>query len=134
MQDSSRMLVAQSIQQINQQSERFQQSFYQHLYQQVPAARALFPNTTAEKTKLVSMLSTFSRLSNFDKLKPAIIALGKRHLAYGVSTDMYPPFKQALLATIQETLQEDADSASLSAWNEVLDELIDIMQKGDAHE
>ena len=131
MQDSSRVLVAQTIQQINRQTEDFQQRFYRHLYQHIPAARELFPDTTSEKTKLVSMLSTFSRLSNFDSLKPAIVALGKRHQAYGVNPEMYPPFKKALLVTIQEILQEDVDSTNLSAWNEVLDEIIDLMQKGE---
>ena len=60
--------------------------FYAKLFELDPKLRALFPSEIKEqKKKLMTMLTAAVRgLKDLGALVPAVQALGKRHVAYGV--------------------------------------------------
>ncbi|CAN0534509.1 unnamed protein product, partial [Scytosiphon promiscuus] len=72
------------------------------MYVSVPI-QALFKNTDMVKQgeKLMKILGVaVSSLRNFKALTPVMQRLGRKHITYGVTVDMYPCVVGALLTTL----------------------------------
>ncbi len=110
--------------------------FHGRLFELDPKLRALFPQDLKEqKRKLMAMLNTaVNGLSNVALLIPAVQALGKRHVVYGVQDAHYDTVGAALLWTLEQGLGPAFDSELRAAWTEVYGILADTMKAAAAAE
>lgn len=92
--------------------------FYDRLFEQAPAVRALFPEDLAEqKRKLMQTLTTVVRsLERLDRVAPAIQALGRRHAAYGAQPAHYDVVGATLLWTLEQGLGDAWTGEAEAAW------------------
>lgn len=76
--------------------------FYATLFQQVPAARALFPTEMEEmEEKMVSMLAFLvDRLDDRERFARECKALGARHVRYGARPEHYPVVGTTLIGAL----------------------------------
>jgi hemoglobin-like flavoprotein len=80
--------------------------FYQRLFVLDPALRLLFPSDLSDQgRKLMTMLRVaVNGLDRLDTIVPAVHALGRRHVGYGVIDGHYATVGAALLWTLQQGL------------------------------
>ena len=92
--------------------------FYGRLFEIAPRVRAMFPaDLSQQKKKLMTMLgAAVGGLSHLDTLVPAVQALGRRHVAYGVTAAHYTPVGAALLWTLEQGLGEAFTPEVKDAW------------------
>ena len=92
--------------------------FYKRLFSIKPELKPLFSGDMYEQgAKLMKMLSmVVNGLSNLDVLIPAIEDLGKRHVEYGVTEQMYDSVGEALLWTLEKGLSEAYTDEVKTAW------------------
>lgn len=70
--------------------------------------------------KLMMMLSTaVNGLTNLDEIVPAVQDLGKRHVGYGVTDEMYDTVGASLIETLEAGLGEAFTEEVKEAWVEV---------------
>ena len=70
-----------------------------------------------QSKKLAAMLSTMIRgLDRLENIKPAVRALGRRHIDYGVRPMDYTIFWNALLDTLETFLKDEFDNETRNAW------------------
>jgi hemoglobin-like flavoprotein len=111
--------------------------FYDRLFEIDPTVRALFVSTdmVAQREKLVAMLGT--AVLNLDKLEtvlPAVEALGRRHVAYGVTDSHYESVGAALLWTLEQGLGEAWSADAAAAWGTAYAVLSGVMRSAAAAE
>lgn len=104
--------------------------FYDRLFAIAPEVRPLFPDDLKEqKKKLIAMLATaVTNLHQVDTILPAVENLGKRHVAYGVTSKHYEPVGAALLWTLEQGLGPDFTPPVKAAWTEAYTTLAGVMQ------
>lgn len=82
--------------------------------------QALFKNTDMDKqgAKLMKTLGVaVSMLNKMDKLVPILQDLGRRHVSYGVTPEMYPSVGEALLITLEKGLGAEYTEETKKAWS-----------------
>jgi len=103
--------------------------FFDYLFAIDPETKAIFlEDAVARRTKFVAMFSTFTTLKHFETIRPALIELGKRHLAYGVKDHYYGHGKKAILLALAAEGSLSAERES--AWRQMLDQTISAMLEG----
>lgn len=104
--------------------------FYDRLFAIAPDVRPLFPDDlTDQKKKLIGMLATaVTNLHQVDTILPAVEALGRRHVDYGVTSVHYEPVGTALLWTLEQGLGEGFTPPVKAAWTEAYTTLAGVMQ------
>ena len=109
--------------------------FYQRLFVLDPALRLLFPSDLSDQhRKLMTMLRVaVNGLDRLDTIVPAVQALGRRHVGYGVTDDHYATVGAALLWTLQQGLGDVFTPAVEAAWTAAHTLLAGTMQAA-AHE
>lgn len=93
--------------------------FYASLFEADPALRALFKgDLRAQGEKLMAALGfVVEGLDDLPARLPAVQALARRHVAYGVQPADYDRVGHALLATLRQGLAGHAElDATLEAW------------------
>lgn len=105
--------------------------FYDRLFEIAPDVRPMFPlDLKEQKRKLIAMLATaVTNLHQAEKIFPAVEALGKRHVGYGVTTAHYEPVGAALLWTLEQGLGPDFTPPLKAAWTETYVTLARVMQR-----
>ena len=95
--------------------------FYQRLFQLDPSLRHLFKSDMRDQgKKLMQMLSVaVHALDRLDTIAPAVQAMGKRHVNYGVALKDYETVGTALLWTLEQGLGEAFTPEVREAWAEV---------------
>jgi hemoglobin-like flavoprotein len=92
--------------------------FYEKLFEMDGSLRALFPQDMKEQKK--KLLSTLGRVvSSLDRLPdvlPAVRALGRKHVGYGVKPQHYQVVGAALLATLEVGLGDAFSNEVRVAW------------------
>ena len=80
--------------------------FYNKLFELDPALKPLFKADIKEQgKKLMTMIGTaVGGLNHLDKIVPAVQDLGRRHVAYGVTSEQYATVAAALLYTLEAGL------------------------------
>lgn len=106
--------------------------FYDKLFTDHPNLRRMFPvDMTLQHQKLVDMLfSIVAHLDKADNFRPLLIAMGKRHLVYGVKPFHYRMVGAALLFMLQQFLKNDYTRETKQAWLACFEEVSEIMQHG----
>lgn len=105
--------------------------FYQRLFQLDPSLHALFAHAdmSAQGKKLMQMLDVaVAQLDRLDTLAPAVAALGKRHVNYGVRAEHYATVGAALLWTLEHGLGDAFTSEAREAWTATYGVLSEAMQ------
>lgn len=93
--------------------------FYTRLFELDPSLRRLFAHTdmAAQRKNLVQTLTVVVRsIDRLDTIVPAVEALGRRHVAYGVRPQHFTTVGQALLDTLAVGLGEAFTPECRRAW------------------
>lgn len=92
--------------------------FYNRLFEIDPSTRPLFKGDMAEqRQKLMQTLAVVvNALDSLDTVIPAIEALGKRHMDYGVTIAHWDSVGEALLWSLAETFGEQFTEDIGTAW------------------
>lgn len=108
--------------------------FYARLFTLDPSLSAMFPGDMAQqKKKLINTLKVaVANLNRLDNLFPALLALGQRHLAYGVTAQHYDTVASALLWTLEQGLGAAFTPEVKAAWVAVYTLLANTMQQAAA--
>jgi nitric oxide dioxygenase len=99
-------------------SEQAAALFYGRLFEIDPAIKPLFHGDMTEQgRKLMATLAVVvNNLSNLGAVLPAVSALAKRHVAYGVKPAHYTPVGEALLWTLRQGLGASWAPELAAAW------------------
>ena len=84
----------------------------------------MFKNTDMVKqgAKLMKILGVaVSSLRNFKALTPVMQRLGRGHIAYGVTEDMYPNVVNSLLITLKKALGDECTPLTIAAWKRIME-------------
>ena len=100
--------------------DRAASAFYAALFEDAPGLRSLFPaDMTEQGRKLAATLALAADAAgDWERLGPVLDALARRHLAYGVRPEHYPPVGRALLKTLRAS---GASAAEAAAWSRLYD-------------
>jgi hemoglobin-like flavoprotein len=92
--------------------------FYGRLFELDPSLKPLFKGEMKEQgIKLMAMIGTaVGGLDRLDSIVPAVQALGKRHVGYGVQAAHYDTVASALLWTLEQGLGAAFTSDVKAAW------------------
>jgi hemoglobin-like flavoprotein len=92
--------------------------FYNKLFELDPSLRPLFPSDLADqKIKLMATLGRIvSSLDNLPAIMPAVEALGRKHVQYGVRPQHFATVGAALLSTLEVGLGDAWNDETKSAW------------------
>ncbi len=94
--------------------------FYGKLFELDPALRPMFKSDIkAQGEKLTDMITVVvNGLTKLDAIVPAVQALGKRHVDYGVKDADYDTVGTALLWTLEQGLGDAFTPEVKAAWTE----------------
>lgn len=109
--------------------------FYEILFEWYPRAQVLFSRnarTQQEKMLRDALVAVMEHLEDAPWLERELGALGRKHVDYGVTTEMYDWVGKALLATLQEVAGDDWSPELQAAWAEAYGAIAGLMQKGAA--
>ena len=98
--------------------DAFAAHFYARLFEIAPETRALFKgDMRAQGKKLIQTLAVVvNGLDNLEEIVPAVQALGRRHVAYGVTPEHYTLVGNAILWTIAQYFGEAFTEEVKTAW------------------
>jgi hemoglobin-like flavoprotein len=110
------------------------QLFYGRLFQIAPSVRPMFRNDIGiQARKFSDMLEALVEgLEDFDQQRPALRAMGLRHVAYGVVPAHYDTLSAAFLWALGHMLYPDLSPESKDAWAALIAEVSSTMQAGAA--
>jgi hemoglobin-like flavoprotein len=102
-------VVQESFQQVASIADQAAEIFYRHLFSLDPQLRSLFPSDMqTQGRKLMQMIGlAVHGLKSPETLIPAVQALGRRHVAYGVEEKDYEAVGKALIVTLEQGLGAD---------------------------
>ena len=107
--------------------------FYEILFARYPQARALFGRRSTEAQAQMlqeALVAVVDHLEDAAWLKQTLAGLGKKHLEYGVTNEMYDWVGASLLATLAE-VAGDAWTAELAqAWTDAYGAVAGLMREG----
>lgn len=105
--------------------------FYKSLFERMPETRALFDDNLDEQAeKLIDMMFLVVHfLDGVEALREEIVALGARHLGYGMRPEHLEAAKSAILEALGATLDNWSEDDT-AAWNALLTQLMLFMQEG----
>lgn len=109
--------------------ETFVERFYTHMFEIDPDLQSLFKRSMEmQGRKVMSMLSSaVEHMGQPEKVLPALIAAGHRHIQYGVKQRDYETVRQAFIHALADTLGDDFDEETKQLWNQAYSNIQDIM-------
>lgn len=110
--------------------------FYERLFELDPTLRRMFPSDLKDQgRKLMTMINVaVNSLRRLETIVPAVQALGRRHVHYGVKDEHYAVVGSALLWTLRQGLGDRFTAETEQAWTEVYTTLASVMQAAAATE
>jgi nitric oxide dioxygenase len=123
-------LVQQSFAQIVPIADTAAELFYGRLFELDPSLRLLFRGDMREqRRKLMQMIGiAVGGLDRLETIVPAVQALGRRHVGYGVTEAHFATVGAALLWTLEQGLGADYTPEVADAWATVYGVLTTTMQ------
>lgn len=112
----------------------FPRLFYDILFREHPSTRALFKSNSlnAQRTMLSkTLVAAIDHLEDDAWLSEHLTPLGKDHVGYGVTPEMYDWVGSALTASLAEICDEEWTIAHEQAWKEAYARLAAIMRRGE---
>lgn len=103
--------------------------FYQRLFELDTSLKPLFKGDMKEQgKKLMATLNlAVASLTKLEEIQPAVQALGRRHVEYGVPDESYQTVGQALLDTLAKGLGEAFTDDVKEAWTQTYVTLSTVM-------
>ena len=128
-------LVLESWEAISHEHDRIVSAFYDRLFEIDPVARSLFSKTNmvSQRAKFIEMLGAIVR--NLDlpgDLIPAVSALGRRHVDYGVRDVDYDRVREALFSALEATLGATFTDELRDSWEEAYALTASVMKRAAA--
>jgi hemoglobin-like flavoprotein len=130
MTPEQKRLVQESFEQLKPISQAAGRLFYVRLFDLDPSLSSLFKNDLDEQArKLMQMIGMAVKgLDRPQELLPAVEALGRRHVVYGVQDRHYETVGAALLWTLERWLGAAFTPEVKDAWRTVYKVLADAMK------
>jgi hemoglobin-like flavoprotein len=99
-------------------ADRLAERFYNRLFEIDITTKSLFHGDMAEqRTKLMQTIAlVVGSLGDINAITPAIQSLGRRHVAYGVTTDHWNSVGAALLWALEDAFGEAFTPEVREAW------------------
>ena len=113
----------------------FPRLFYDILFRRWPSTQALFKSNSlnAQRTMLSkALLAAVDHLEDEAWLSEHLEPLGRGHLAYGVTPEMYDGVGEALVESIAEVCEDDWTEAHARAWTDAYARITRAMRHGEA--
>lgn len=110
--------------------------FYDHLFGMYPQVKPLFASTPMDRQQQMlteALVAVVEHLDDADWLSSHLQLLGRRHVNYGISHEMYGWVGAALLATLAEVAGPAWSDQLASAWGAAYGAIVDLMLAGAAH-
>lgn len=107
--------------------------FYEILFERYPAARPLFSRNAPERQQRMlqdALVAVVEHLEDAPWLGQTLGAIGRKHLDYGVTDDMYNWVGDALLSTLGEVAGADWTPELKAAWAEAYGALVTMALAG----
>jgi hemoglobin-like flavoprotein len=115
-------------------NHRLGERFYENFFTAQPAAREFFRETNLEFQAhiLLNSLQMIVALAehNFPAAKSYLKVVGHRHFQRQIPPELFPPFRDALLATLREFHAETWNSELAKCWNVAIDNATAAMMQG----
>lgn len=114
-----KMLVRSTYAQVEEIADTAAELFYVRLFAIDPSVGPLFAGTDMKNQgkKLMHMIGSAVRgLDRLDEVMPHVQAMGRRHLAYGVTKEQYTTVGEALLWTLEQGLGSAFTPEVKEAW------------------
>jgi hemoglobin-like flavoprotein len=110
------------------------QLFYGRLFQIAPSVRPMFRSDIGiQARKFSDMLEALVEgLDDFDRQRPALRAMGLRHVGYGVVPAHYDILATAFLWALGHMLYPDFSAEIQGAWAALIEEVSATMKAGAA--
>jgi hemoglobin-like flavoprotein len=110
------------------------QLFYGRLFQIAPSVRPMFRSDIGiQARKFSDMLEALVEgLDDFDRQRPALRAMGLRHVGYGVVPAHYDILATAFLWALGHMLYPDFSAEIKGAWAALIEEVSATMKAGAA--
>lgn len=127
--DGEKLLITESFTKIAPLSDKVAETFYNRLFEIAPDTKPLFKNTdmAEQGRKMMQTIATaVGAVYTLDAIAPEMEALGKRHVAYGVTGEQYDHIGDALIWAMQQSLGDDFSDESANAWKKVYKLIADI--------
>ena len=123
-------LIQYSFKTLTSKSKHVGEKFYKRLFDANPEMAKLFRGDMKDQAgHLMRMVKTVVEgLNNPQIILPAIQDLGRRHQEYGVEAEQYKIFGDLLIASIEEELENDFNSATKKAWQKLYSVLAEEMK------
>lgn len=120
-------LLAESYELVLERDQEFPVLFYEILFERHPEVRPLFfRNTLGAQRKMLGQ-TLMAIVDHFDDetwLARTLAPLGKEHVGYGVTTDMYAWVGDALIEALARVCADDWSPAYRDAWTRAYQEIV----------
>ncbi|MGK3987577.1 globin domain-containing protein [Sorangium sp. So ce136] len=107
--------------------------FYGILFSRYPQVRPLFGRNSPEhqeKMLAEALVAVIDRLEDASWLEEKLMAMGAKHVDYGVTDEMYPWVADALISAMSEVAGAEWSPAHRQAWSDALGAIASLMQRG----
>lgn len=107
--------------------------FYEILFSRYPQAQPLFSrNSRQAQAEMLqqALVSVIEHLEDASWLEETLGAMGRKHVDYGVTDEMYDWVGASLLATLAEVAGADWTPELEQAWKDAYGAIASLMQKG----
>ena len=103
--------------------------FYQTLFNNSPEIKDLFPEDLAaqKRTLLATIDNIINGIEHVQKIKTALLTLGKHHKVLGVTPEMYDAFIVAIVEAADFASNESLTEDERHTWEKAYREMADIM-------
>ena len=131
MNDRQKQLIRESWAQVAPIADTAAALFYERLFTLDPRVAPLFSSTdmVAQGRMLMQTLAIVVKsLDSLETIVPAVQAMGRRHVGYGVRPEDYDTVGAALLWTLEQGLGEAATAETLEAWGTAYGILAGVMK------
>lgn len=134
--DHQKSLVQQTWLKVAQDPDRVAGLFYNKLFELDPSTKKLFENTdiVEQGRRITQMVTVFvGDIGMIEAIVPAVHAMGKRHVEYGVTEPQYATLGESLYWALAQVLGADWTPEVADAWRSTYDLLADTMKAGARH-
>jgi hemoglobin-like flavoprotein len=107
--------------------------FYEILFERYPQVQPLFGRNAAAKQSTMlqeALVAVIEHIEDSAWLHETLGAMGRKHLDYGVTTEMYAWVGESLLATLAEIAQDAWTARLEAAWRDAYSAIASLMQRG----
>lgn len=122
-------LLQSSLALVSEREERVTERFYEVLFARYPQVRPLFSRDRREQAAMLqeAIVSVLDHLDDAAWLEDRLQEMGRRHVGYGVTPEMYPRVAESLVETFAEVAGDDWTAEMERAWYDALGAVADMM-------